>query len=131
MIPRQVIYYGSYREYVLIAELIGASLRSHSDIILDPLRIGTYVINVGDTIEIHDGLVSPILRVIHTSSDQQSHHRNHNVGSSDYATRKIQPWDIWREYKLDPWRADIVKRILRDKEGEDPILDLEKNTTYL
>lgn len=40
--------------------------------------------------------------------------RNYNVGASDYAQHEIQPWDIW-EYIADPWRADIVKRILRTK----------------
>lgn len=29
--------------------------------------------------------------------------RAYNVGSSDYAKYKIQPWDIWLEYKLNPW----------------------------
>lgn len=41
--------------------------------------------------------------------------RSHNVGNSDYAKHKIQPWDIWIEYKLNPFDADIVKRILRTK----------------
>lgn len=41
--------------------------------------------------------------------------RSHNVGSSDYASHSIQPWDIWIEYKLNPFDADIVKRILRTK----------------
>lgn len=53
-------------------------------------------------------------------------HRRYNVGKSDYSSRTIQPWDIWKEYELDPWRADIVKRVLRNKRDEDPILDLEK-----
>jgi hypothetical protein len=44
--------------------------------------------------------------------------RTHNVGNSDYAKHKIQPWDIWLEYQLNPWDADIVKRVLRNKEGE-------------
>lgn len=39
-----------------------------------------------------------------------------NVGKSDYATKSIQPWDIWEEYDLNPWDADIVKRILRTKD---------------
>ena len=52
--------------------------------------------------------------------------RSHNVGSSDYAQHKIQPWDIWIEYRLNPWDADIVKRVLR-KKGTDPRrLDYEK-----
>lgn len=42
--------------------------------------------------------------------------RSYNVGKSNYAKHKIQPWDIWLEYNLNPWDADIVKRILRTKE---------------
>ena len=49
-----------------------------------------------------------------------------NVGKSDYSKHKIQPWMIWNEYKLDPYRADIVKRILRTKEGDDEKLDYLK-----
>ncbi len=52
--------------------------------------------------------------------------RDHNVGTSDYSTRTIQPWDIWLEYKLNPWDADIIKRILRNKEGDSRRLDYEK-----
>ena len=43
-------------------------------------------------------------------------HRNYNIGSSNYASMKIQPWDVWKDWKLDPWDADIVKRISRTKE---------------
>lgn len=42
--------------------------------------------------------------------------RSYNVGSSDYATHGIQPWDIWIEYHLNPFDADIVKRVLRKKQ---------------
>lgn len=58
--------------------------------------------------------------------------RSYNVGKSNYSKHKIQPWDIWREYNLNPWDADIVKRILREKEEpgmskEDArIMDYEK-----
>lgn len=52
--------------------------------------------------------------------------RSYNVGSSDYAKHKIQPWDIWIEYDLNPWEADIVKRVLRRKEGQSRREDLEK-----
>lgn len=57
---------------------------------------------------------------------------SYNVGNSDYSKRKIQPWDIWEEYKLNPWDADIVKRVLRTKEEpsitpqEARIMDYEK-----
>lgn len=57
-----------------------------------------------------------------TSENVQSY----NVGKSDYAKHKIQPWDIWKEYSLNPWDADIVKRVLRNKEGEARTLDYEK-----
>lgn len=52
--------------------------------------------------------------------------QSYNVGKSDYAKHAIQPWDIWKEYKLNPWDADIVKRVLRTKEGEERTLDYEK-----
>lgn len=52
--------------------------------------------------------------------------QSYNVGKSDYAKHKIQPWDIWKEYNLNPWDADIVKRVLRSKEGEARTLDYEK-----
>ena len=51
--------------------------------------------------------------------------QSYNIGESNYATKRIQPWDIWEEYKLDPWRADIIKRVLRTKEGHGD-LDLKK-----
>ena len=57
-----------------------------------------------------------------TSENVQSY----NVGKSDYAKHKIQPWDIYLEYNLNPWDADIVKRVLRTKEGEERTLDYEK-----
>lgn len=52
--------------------------------------------------------------------------RDYNVGKSDYSKHAIQPWDIWKEYNLNPWDADIVKRVLRSKEGEARTLDYEK-----
>ncbi|WAX10535.1 hypothetical protein BV283P1_00035 [Phocaeicola phage BV283P1] len=52
--------------------------------------------------------------------------RSYNVGASDYAKHDIQPWDIWREYNLNPWDADIVKRVLRTKETDGRRLDYEK-----
>ena len=57
-----------------------------------------------------------------TSENVQSY----NVGKSDYSRHAIQPWDIWKEYNLNPWDADIVKRVLRTKEGEERTLDYEK-----
>ena len=58
---------------------------------------------------------------VESDSSQQfvqknQNHRNYNIGSSNYASMKIQPWDVWKDWKLDPWDADIVKRISRTKE---------------
>lgn len=52
--------------------------------------------------------------------------RDYNVGKSDYAKHKIQPWDIILEYGLNYWDGDIIKRVLRTKEGEARRLDYEK-----
>lgn len=38
-----------------------------------------------------------------------------NVGESNYSEHLIQPWSIWADWELNPWDADIVKRILRSK----------------
>lgn len=42
--------------------------------------------------------------------------RKDNVGKSNYSKQFIQPWSIWKDYNLNPWDADIVKRVLRTKE---------------
>lgn len=52
--------------------------------------------------------------------------RSYNRGASDYSRHIIQPWAIWQEYHLNPWDADIVKRILRTKQGDSRRLDYEK-----
>lgn len=52
--------------------------------------------------------------------------RSYNQGKSDYSRHIIQPWSIWQEYNLNPWDADIVKRILRTKQGDSRRLDYEK-----
>ena len=52
--------------------------------------------------------------------------RDHNVGASDYSAHVIQPWSIWIDYALNPWDADIVKRVLRTKQGEDRKHDYQK-----
>ena len=51
-------------------------------------------------------------------------HREYNIGDSDYSQYSYQVWDIWRDFELNPWEADIVKRVLRHKKGEEN--DLKK-----
>lgn len=55
-----------------------------------------------------------------------SYCRTYNEGNSDYSKHVIQPWSIWQDYNLNPWDADIVKRILRTKKGESRELDYKK-----
>lgn len=53
--------------------------------------------------------------------------RDHNIGESDYSKHPIQPWTIWLAYpNMNPWDADIVKRVLRDKSTEPRIQDYKK-----
>lgn len=42
-------------------------------------------------------------------------HRSHNVGESDYASHPIQPWDCWINWGMNPWDADMLKRLIREK----------------
>ena len=52
--------------------------------------------------------------------------RDMNVGASDYSKHLIQPWAIWQEYDLNPWDADIIKRVLRHKATDTRKMDYEK-----
>ena len=52
--------------------------------------------------------------------------RDTNVGASDYSKHIIQPWSIWKDYDLNPWDADIVKRVLRHKATDTRRMDYEK-----
>ena len=58
--------------------------------------------------------------------------RKTNVGVSDYSKHVIQPWSIQIDYNLNPWDADIFKKVLRTKnepgftETESRIKDYKK-----
>lgn len=41
--------------------------------------------------------------------------RAKNIGVSNYSEHTIQPYSIWIDWDLNPWDADIVKRVLRTK----------------
>ena len=72
-------------------------------------------------IELYNRLVA--LGVINLDSEDA---RSYNVGVSDYVEKTIQPWSVWLDWKLNPWDADIVKRIARHKDGEDEYIKYEK-----
>lgn len=52
--------------------------------------------------------------------------RTYNVGSSNYSEHIVQPWSIWLDWELNPWDADIIKRILRTKNNCTREEDYEK-----
>jgi len=52
--------------------------------------------------------------------------RLYNVGSSNYSKHIIQPWSIWLDWNLNAFDADIIKRVLRTKQGESRIQDYKK-----
>ena len=53
--------------------------------------------------------------------------RSHNVGKSNYSEMLIQPWTIWLSYpELTSFDHDIIKRVLRTKEGDSRRMDYEK-----
>ena len=52
--------------------------------------------------------------------------RKDNVGKRNYSQYTIQPWSIWIDYNLNPWDADIVKRVLRTKDGDSRKMDYQK-----
>ena len=72
-------------------------------------------------------IIKEVLQDMEAPQEEQANQvRKYNIGSSDYAKRKIQPWDIWLEYELNPWDADIVKRVLRNKQGQSRIEEYQK-----
>ncbi len=58
--------------------------------------------------------------------DENDDTRNHNIGNSNYSKHIIQPWSIWIDWNLNPWDADIIKRVLRNKRGEPRKQEYEK-----
>ena len=78
--------------------------------------------------EISDKLYSELLHlgIINEENQENNGIRTFNVGTSDYSAHIIQPWSIWIDWNLNPWDADIVKRVLRNKLGESRKQDYEK-----
>ena len=78
--------------------------------------------------EISDKLYSELLHlgIINEENQEYNGVRTFNVGTSDYSDHTIQPWSIWLDYNLNPFDADIIKRVLRNKLGESRKQDYEK-----
>ena len=78
--------------------------------------------------EIDDKLYADLvhLGIINEKNSKFNNVRTFNVGASNYCSHIIQPWSIWLDWNLNPWDADIVKRVLRNKFGESRRQDYEK-----
>lgn len=74
--------------------------------------------------EISDELYNKLVHLGIITDGQDT--RKYNVGTSDYSQHTIQPWSIWIDYNLNPFDADIIKRILRTKYGTPRKEDYEK-----
>lgn len=75
--------------------------------------------------EINDELYQK-LYYLGVITDNQDNIRSNNVGASDYSKHIIQPWSVWLDWNLNPWDADIIKRICRHKDGENDKIKYEK-----
>ena len=75
--------------------------------------------------ELNDELYQKLCHLGVITSEQDDI-RHTNVGASDYSKHIIQPWSVWLDWGLNPWDADIVKRICRHKDGEDDKTKYEK-----
>lgn len=53
------------------------------------------------------------------------------VGGDHYVKRTIQPWDVWEEYEMDPWRANALKYLMRAGDKGPALEDLKKARHYL
>ena len=56
--------------------------------------------------------------------------RNMQIGGDHYRQTDIQPWDVFLDWKLDPWLCNVIKYTQRHnlKNGKQ---DLEKARHYL
>ena len=75
--------------------------------------------------EINDKLYAELLK-LGIINEEPNNVRNHNVGTSNYCSHIIQPQAICIDWHLNPWDADIVERVLRNKCSESRRQDYEK-----
>ena len=65
------------------------------------------------------------------SSSQKIDSVSYQVGGNHYVKRKIQPWEIWKAYEMNPWEANALKYLLRYKDKGKPLEDLKKCRHYI
>lgn len=78
--------------------------------------------------EIDDKLYAKLvhLGIVNDADSEFNSVRTFNIGASNYSDHIIQPWSIWIDWNLNPWDADIIKRVLRSKIATSRKEDYEK-----
>lgn len=76
--------------------------------------------------QITDELYAKLVQLGIIIENSENDVRLYNIGSSNYSSHVIQPWSIWQDYNLNPWDADIIKRVLRVKKDTPRKEDYEK-----
>lgn len=121
---RTILNHATNKEYIINNEELMETILDSCDKITDK-----------NTIEEKEGYYIPeslFLKYQQLGIISDDGIRDYNIGTSDYSKHVIQPWSIWIDYDLNPWDADIVKRVLRTKSEkgisakESRILDYEK-----
>lgn len=96
--------------------LAGTAFKAGEWVRVKPTK-GTYLVKTLGNIMFHfaEGDAKHLTLIEDEQKPLENSSQKHHVGSSNYSEFSIQPWDIWEEYDLNPFDADIVKRVLRTK----------------
>jgi len=78
----------------------------------------------------HEITLEDYFKNLQTIPDKEDEVNDVQVGGDHYRKSSLQPWDIFLDWGLDPWAANVVKYILRfpHKNG---LEDLEKARHYV
>lgn len=89
-----------------------------------------YQARTKEPINIKEWLASTYKGRYEAGNEDQGDVMAKQVGGTHYKGAQFQPWDIFMQYGLDPWSANVVKYILRfpKKAGKQ---DLEKAKHYI
>lgn len=56
--------------------------------------------------------------------------KNVQIGGSHYKASSIEPWDVFMDWRLDPWLCNVIKYVQRHNK-KNGIEDLKKAQHYL
>lgn len=73
------------------------------------------IVDINEFIQINYAKIKKLINYGMLLRNSDTNIRDYNIGNSNYSHHLIQPWSIWQDYDLNPWDADIIKRVLRTK----------------